>query len=436
MDMEILSLGEKIKRKRKELNMTLKDLAGDRITPGQISLVESSKSNPSMDLLEYLAENLNTTVEYLMESEESQAEKICEFFENTAEAHMLQNDINKAEQYIEKALYYAKEYKLEYTMAKILFLRGKIYMLRDEKALAQQVLLSANGTFIKLNKYEEIINTFLNLGIITLELKAYHSSSTYFQQAEKVFFDNSVGNDFLIGRIYYYIAYTYFKLEKIDKSIKYSYLAEKKFMQLNDKKEYAKSLLLISEQHCKKEELDKAIIYSEKALSIYKEIDDVKNVSEIENNIGQLFSDFGNSDEAFIHLGIAKKLRLDNKDPKVIDTLITICENYIKCKNTVKSKEILDEIMVQVQNGNKKALVSYYLLKYRIDMQEENFIEAENTLIIALNFSKSMNYIKEAGEISMMLGKFYMDRGEETSAARYLSDGVEVFKELGIISYL
>ena len=53
--MEILSLGEKIKKRRKELNMTLKDLAGDRITPGQISLVESGRSNPSMDLLEYLA---------------------------------------------------------------------------------------------------------------------------------------------------------------------------------------------------------------------------------------------------------------------------------------------------------------------------------------------------------------------------------------------
>lgn len=74
--MEILSLGEKIKRRRKQLNMTLKDLAKDRITPGQISLVESGRSNPSVDLLEYLADALNTNVEYLMESEESQAEKI------------------------------------------------------------------------------------------------------------------------------------------------------------------------------------------------------------------------------------------------------------------------------------------------------------------------------------------------------------------------
>ncbi len=67
--MEILSLGEKIKRRRKELNMTLKELAGERITPGQISLVESGRSNPSMDLLEYIAITLNTSVEYLMETE-------------------------------------------------------------------------------------------------------------------------------------------------------------------------------------------------------------------------------------------------------------------------------------------------------------------------------------------------------------------------------
>ncbi|EOU1975017.1 helix-turn-helix transcriptional regulator, partial [Clostridium perfringens] len=82
--MEILSLGEKIKRRRKELNMTLKELAGERITPGQISLVESGRSNPSMDLLEYIAITLNTSVEYLMETEKTQAEKICLYYEQIA----------------------------------------------------------------------------------------------------------------------------------------------------------------------------------------------------------------------------------------------------------------------------------------------------------------------------------------------------------------
>ena len=84
-DMDILSLGEKIKKRRKELNMTLKDLAGERITPGQISLVESGRSNPSMDLLEYLSKQLKTSIEYLMESEATQAKRIRKYRELMAE---------------------------------------------------------------------------------------------------------------------------------------------------------------------------------------------------------------------------------------------------------------------------------------------------------------------------------------------------------------
>ncbi|WP_072902065.1 helix-turn-helix domain-containing protein [Hathewaya proteolytica] len=431
--MEILSLGEKIKRKRKDLSMTLKDLAGDRITPGQISLVESSKSNPSMDLLEYLAERLDTTVEYLMESEETQAEKVCKFFQNVAETYVLQGDAEKSELYIEKALFYASQYKLEYIEAMCLYLRGKIHFIRKEYALAQQVFLSANIIFIKLSRQEETINTFLKLGEITLILKSYELANTYFKQAEKVYMDNDVENDSMIGKIYYYIAYSYFKLDNIEKSMNYSYLAEKKFIQLNDKHEYAKSLLLIGEQYSRKKDLDKAILYSQKSLSIYRQLDDVKCISEIENNIGQLFSNFGNSQEAFLHLGIAEKMRRDNRDPKVVDTLICICEEYIKTKNLDSAKQVLEDIMSEVQNGNKHALVNYYLLKYRVDIQEQNFIEAENTLIIGLNFSKSMGYKREVEQICMILGKFYLDKGDETLAAKYLNEGVELLKELRMV---
>ena len=162
--MEILTLGEKIKRRRKELEMTLKDLAGDRITPGQISLVESGRSNPSMDLLEYLANSLQTSVEYLMESEETQAEKICVYYEQMAETYILNSDYISAEKNIENALYYAEKYNLEYRKARNLFLRANIYKEKNELVLAQQLYLSANVIFIKRNNYEEIINTFLNLG--------------------------------------------------------------------------------------------------------------------------------------------------------------------------------------------------------------------------------------------------------------------------------
>lgn len=431
--MEILSLGEKIKRRRKDLNMTLKDLAGDRITPGQISLVESGKSNPSMDLLEYLASTLNTSIEYLMESEETQAEKICTYFENIAESYIINNDLSEGERYIEKALYYAEKYNLEYKKAKNLYLRGIMYINKKEFALAQQFFLSANVLFIKHNNYEEIIKTFINLGEITMKLKAYHSSCSYLQQAESVYDDNEIGNDFLLGQIYYCIASVYFKLENLEKSINYSYLAKEKFRQLDDKDEYAKTLLLLAEDYNKKGDVDNAIKYSQKTLNVYKQMKDVGCVAKIENNLGKLFYEFDNIEESFLHLNKAKELKLRTRDKSIIDTLVNICENYIKLKDIENAKLTMNEIMNNIDNGSDRALISYYLLKYRIDIMESNLKEAENTLIMALNFVKNMNYTKEIAEICIMIGKFYIDNNRDKEAAKYLNEGVETFKKIGIL---
>ncbi|MDP4143755.1 MAG: helix-turn-helix transcriptional regulator [Bacillota bacterium] len=432
--MEILSLGEKIKRRRKELNMTLKDLAGDRITPGQISLVESGKSNPSMDLLEYLADELNTSVEYLMESEETQAEKICVFFENIAEAHIKDGDMSQGEANLEMAAYYAEKYKLDYRKAKNLYLRGIISMKNGEMGVAQEFFLSANVIFIRLNCYEEVVNTFLRLGRITLELKAYNSSCSYFQQAEKVYEDNNIGNDFLIAEIYYYIAVIYFKLENIDKSINYSYLAQKKFSQLDNNKEYAKTLLLLSKEYSKLGDIDNAIKFSQKSLEVFGKIDEFEYVSEIENSLGKLFYEFENIEESFMHLNKAKEMRMKNKDSKLIETLCNICENYIKLKNIEDSNKSLKEIMDNIENGNERDMLKYYLLKYRVDILEKNSREGENTLLTALNYAESIGYLKEAAEISIMAGKFYVDNGSDSEAAKYLNKGVEIFKKLGILS--
>lgn len=436
MKMEILSLGEKIKRKRKELNMTLRDLAGDRITPGQISLVESSKSNPSMDLLEYLACKLETTPEYLMEAEETQAEKICMFFQNVAETYVLQGDADNSKLYIEKATFYAKEYNLEYTKAKCLYLKGEIHILSNEHDLAQQALLCANITFNKLGKYEDSIKTFFKLGEVALILESYDLANTYFIQAEKVYEKNFIENDFLIGKIYYYIAYSYFRLKKTEKSIQYSYLAEEKFIEINNKNEHAKKLLSIAKNYSKNKELDKSILYSQKSLDIFKQLEDIKNTSEIYNNMGRLFSTFGKSEEAFHHLDNAKKIRRANSDPKIMDTLVNICEEYIKIKDIKSAKEILDEIMNEAQNGPKIELIKYYLLKYKLDMYEGNLLEAENNLIIGLNLSKSEGYKKGVQKFCMILGKYYLDKDDNVLATKYLSEGVESFKETREVEYV
>lgn len=434
--MEILSLGEKIKRRRKDLDMTLKDLAGDRITPGQISLVESGKSNPSMDLLEYLATTLNTSVEYLMETEETQAEKICIYYENVAEAHILSKDFQLGEQFLESAMYYAEKYNLDSRKARNLYLRAIISTEKKEMGLAQQYFLAANAIFIRLGLQEDVINTYVKLGKITLDLEAYHSSCSYFQQAEKVFMENDIGNDYLLGEIYYYIALIYFKLDNVDKSMNYSYLAKEKFAEINNKKEYGKSLLLLSKEYIKKEDINNAIKYSKKSLEVFKENKDVVYIGNIENELGRLFYEFDNLEESFVHLNNAKEIRLKEDKGAIIDTLSNICDNYIKLKDVDNSRKVLEEIMENVSSGDEANLVRYYLLKYRVDILDKNIKEAEDTLLMALDYAEKVSLTKYIGELSITIGKFYIDNGDDKQAAKYLNKGVEAFKQLGMVKYL
>lgn len=431
--MEILSLGEKLKRKRKELNMTLKDLAGDRITPGQISLVESGKSNPSMDLLEYLADTLNISMEYLMESEETQAEKICSYFENMAEAYTLNEEFPLAQEYMEKSFYYAEKYNLEYRKAKSLFLKAVIYEKCSNLTLAQQFFLSANVTFIKENSFEDIVNTFLRLGIISLNGKSYNSAINYFKQSEKVFVDNRIGNDFLFGAICYYLAFTYHKLDDKEGTAAYAFIAKEKFNQLENKKTYAQSLLYEAKNYNESGDMNRAISYSNKSLKIFKYIDNYSFTSEIENNLGKLFYEFENFEESFLHLNKSRRLREANKDLKLVETLMNICEAYIKLKDVYNAKLVLQDIINNIDIEDKKTLIDYYILKYRFHILDGDLKEAENTLVMALEFAENVNYKKEQAELAIILGKFYTDNGQAKKADKYLESGVEFFKSLGII---
>ena len=355
------------------------------------------------------------------------------YYEQVAESYILAGDYSTGEKYIENALYYVEKYNLEYRKAKILYIRAKIFMAKNELTLAQQFFLSSNVIFIKNNNHEEIINTFLNLGKITLEVKAYHSANSYLRQAEKVYLDNNIGNDSLIGEIYFYMAQSYYKIDNLTQAMNYSFLAKSKFEQVNNREEYAKTLLFISEEYNKNGDLDNAIKYSEKTLEVYKELEELSNISDIENNLGKLFYKFENIEESFKHYEISKEIRIRRKDEKIIETLINICENHIKLKNIKKCEEVLKEIHSYLKDDDIENLIEINILWYRIFILKDDKKEAENILLDTYRLAKVNELYKQAGQLAIMIGKYYIDNKKDFEAAKYLDEGVNIFREIGIL---
>lgn len=429
--MEILSLGEKIKQRRKELDLTLKSLAGDRITAGQISLIESGKSNPSMDLLEYLASTLNVSVEHLMESEGAQANKVCTYYENIAKVNILNRHLDQANEALAHSSEYIEKYNLEVRRATNMYLKALIHADKKEYNEAQELLLSANDTYIRYNYYDEIIKIFILLGEITLKLKAYHSSYSYFQQAEKVLEECDVYNEVLIGKVYYYISLTLNKMGIDEKSIQYMNYADLKIKKLKDDVRYGESFLVIGKERFGQGNLDQAITYTEKSLSVFKARDEKIEMNELMTGVGKLFSWYGNIEKSFEQIS-SERYGKQCMGESTADTLMLICSNYIKLKDEVNAKKVLEQISTNLQGmstTDSTLLYKYHMLKYKIELLDKSYEEAEKTLIDTLSYTEKMNYTRESAEIAITLGKFYMDLGRECEAKKYLDEGVRILEE-------
>ena len=63
------ALGEKIKARRKQLGLTLKQLAGNDFSYSLLSQIENNKANPSMDTLQKLAQKLDMPISELLNNQ-------------------------------------------------------------------------------------------------------------------------------------------------------------------------------------------------------------------------------------------------------------------------------------------------------------------------------------------------------------------------------
>ena len=176
---------------------------------------------------------------------------------------------------------YIEKYNLDLRRATNLYLKALICEKQSEYDEAQELLLSANNIYIKYNCNEEVIKVFILLGKITLELKAFHSAYSYFQQAEKVFQESNVYDELLIGQVYYYISKTLRKLGVEEKALEYIRLAEEKFELLKDDVAYGQSFISIGQKRFEEGKLDEAIKYTENSLKMFKHRDEQYSLTEL-----------------------------------------------------------------------------------------------------------------------------------------------------------
>lgn len=402
--MEVLSIGEKVRKLRIKRGVRLKDICSENLSISKISCIENNKIRADENSLRILADKLGTSYEYLSKDIKEQIS------ENISYLNQKEMDLYIFEKYTYN-LHIALNHNLYDLTFKICnsvfnkFIFGRNFSPYLEKI--SDIIPIYFDSLLKIKDVSKEIIYNLDLGIYFLIIQEYGIASYYFKFLRRLIssYDvlESYGDIILICEINCYI-----NLREYDKL----YFFKDKFEALNHKD----SLYVYD------------IIYFEWVFNIKYNFEDViiKNIFyEFENCL------FEKKIEYIYKLGkILYELGHLKECIYVCEKLYSILGNgeFEKCRSKyLICKSLVYVSRIYIENMDRKKLGS----------------SIEN----ALNLSISCEYMELMLELYFYKAVFYMKRGEFSKVTKYINlcthflervrykIGDEVYLNVGFIFY-
>ena len=430
--MNILSLGEKIKKLRKEQNMTLKELAGDRITAAQISHIERDKSHTSHELLEYLADKLEVSVDYLLETKEMQSKKITDNLLLKSEIYIKCGELEKAEEQINEIMDICKEYKLTENYGKCNDLLANIYLKKEEYSEAVFYFEKALYYFIKKGHKEDIYNCYVNIGDIYVLDSFYKAALTHYMFAKEVLDESNIEDGDVYKELYSKISECYMRLEYPEKALEYILKVERIDHEDNIQEDVdilvlkAKNLLDIGKYTESKECFNKA-------LEIIQKEENKNKLARVYLTISNIYSDIGDEEKYIEYSQKVYDLTKREENQYMMESLFNMIESYFKRGEHDKAKTYCKLALVS-SIKNKDKLYECKSLKFYSDMyKDRGEIEVSiDYLNKCIDIANNLEDKKILAGLYIELGKLYSETSKERELECY-QKGVSIYKELNII---
>lgn len=430
--MNILSLGEKIKKLRKEKNMTLKELAGDRITAAQISHIERDKSHTSHELLEYLANQLDVSLDYLLETKEMQSKKLTDNLILQGEILIKCNDLEEAEEQLNKVIKICDEYKVLDNYGVCNFLLADINFKKNNYSKSIMSYEKALYYFIKNNDKEKIFKCYLNVGKIYMIEEFYKGAILQFEFAESVLNEIQVEDVYIYKDLYSKMTYCYIKLNDNEKYLDYINKIDEIDIK-NNSEEELNLLMLKANNLLNMGEFEKSKEYFKKALKI---LDKEKNKTELASiylTISEIYKSIGKLDKVLEYSQRVYDIKKNDEDEYMMKSLFKIIETYMSNYEYDMVKRYC-KIALASSIKNKNRLNEYKILKYYSAIhkaQNENNIAIEY-LHKCVNIISELDDKKILADLYINLGELYSNISKEKEL-EYYQKGVCIYKSLEII---
>lgn len=431
---EIQTLGNKIKNRRKELCMTLRELAGDRVTPAQLSYVETDKCKPSLDLLEYISVRLGLKMDYLLESEEQQVSKHCEFNIKVSLLECRNGCLDSALKRLDKTIELSSTYGLNSLNGEAELNLGTIYSLSNDSKSAVCHFLNALYKFSMADDYRGIVRAYIKIGQNHYDRRSFDTSLQYFKQAES-YLDKLNDMDIVIKLIinYYlsalsalrsdmentalYAKDAYICLESLYNPCTLDGTMLRNTANPGNEYEYHKGLQNI-------DDIFRAAVYGM----------DLKLLARMGTKLGIIFSICGMIEDSERCLYRSKYIEYAINDSALPLTLIADGCNLIE--NREFDKALLtfeDALNLSMDSENRKLEYFAYYNLFRLFERKGDLLKAEECIRKCVDIMKESDNSKGLAYCCLELGQFYRRINREKEAYFYLKEALTNYKRTAVL---
>ncbi|GAA0745096.1 helix-turn-helix transcriptional regulator [Clostridium oceanicum] len=417
--MEILSVGQKIKRARIYKGLTLKQLCGDKISVSKLSCIENDKVKPDEDILKDIALKLGVETSYLKAGVKEQLLENIETLKNNCK-------LDDYEERLEYNLKYAEEYEYFNIAFYILHMLLKYYLKKGEIEKIQLKISKYYDYWLKSGVEENKVIYYMDIAKFFYISEEYIEAASYYNNIKEVAYERK---DYkLLADVIYNEAICYIKINEFTKSYE-------RAIELIDLMHYV-------EDHIRKAEIyrilailslkldrNKFEIYESKSYEFCGE--DLIHKAEATFKYASIMFDIGEKDKATDYINKSLELYPKEDTKSFVIFMLDIIKVLLKNDVLSKGQELSDEVLnYAIKMDNLRFIEKAYYYKGLLLERKGNLESAEMYMNLSLDSLLKFGNKKQIYDRYMKMGDMYHKMDQTGESIKYFNLAIKLSKRL------
>ena len=356
-----MTLGNKIKQARLELNLTQEEVAGDFITRNMLSQIENDLSTPSIKTIQHLAKKLNKPISYFLGNELDEIQTTDKNSKSSFEHASFiakKGEFGKCISYINQELKLIEKDTQNLYHGRLLYILAKCKIMIDDYDNVDIILDNSIRILANNNEHYFLSNAYFYKFNISFNNNKFNKAEIYIRKSIEEFKKSYIGDPSLETKLFFSLGFALYKQNKYKESIinlNHTIKLSKEYKAFNN---YGESHMVLGIIYKKINEIDKAIDCTEKAVSIFHGLDDKHLKAACQKNIGNYYlinNDFLNAEKNLVE---ALKYFDSNQNHEIAHTIRSdIQELLVKKEDYEKAIEYVNEIDINIINTVDQARI-------------------------------------------------------------------------------